>query len=146
MSSVASAVTLASLAELQSWVDRLAVKLSHKQLILISGPMGAGKTEFVRALARNLKVTGVSSPTYAIHQRYVGRNGDIDHLDLYRLEDTDDLESIGFWDLFNKERGLILVEWADRLDQDAWPKDWPTWRIDFVIDENGLRSLFFTEA
>ena len=136
-----SFVELTSLAGLQTWVEGLIPKLGAKRLILLSGPMGSGKTEFVRALARATGIRGVSSPTYAIHQRYLGQGLTLDHVDLYRLNDGIDLESSGFWDLFFLESGLIVVEWADRLDNQAWPKDWPKWQIRFELMKNGNRLV-----
>ena len=54
-----------------------------------------------------------------------------DHLDLYRLESEDDLESTGFWDLFSEEKGLILIEWAERLNPAYLPTNWFRLRIKY---------------
>lgn len=98
--------------------------LEPRQVILLSGPMGVGKTEWVRHLVQAMGGEETSSPTYAIHNHYETPQGAVDHLDLYRLEDEEDLESTGFWDLFAQEQGVIIIEWADRLHEDVLPLDW----------------------
>lgn len=92
--------------------------VSAKTLILLHGPMGAGKTEFVKNFVGAFGVTEAASPTFALHHAYRGRRL-IDHWDLYRLQDQEDLESSGFWDQFERPEFLVIVEWAERL-----PKDW----------------------
>ncbi len=83
------------------------------------GPLGAGKTTMMRGIqeGRGGDPQEVSSPTYSLVQVY-GEN--TYHLDLYRLESVEDLESIGYWDLFADLEALLVVEWLDRIP-DAWP-------------------------
>jgi len=138
-----SDASIKSLDDLQKFVDVVLSNLGHKHLLLLSGGMGAGKTEFVRAIGRTLGIDNVSSPTYAIHQRYSSRRGFVDHVDLYRLTDAQDLESSGFWDLFLADSGLIVVEWADRLDLSVWPTDWPRTSIEIKLESDGSRSITF---
>lgn len=86
-------------------------------LIALGGPLGAGKTVFVRALCEALDVpreAGVRSPTYALVHRYEGGRFPVAHLDLYRLADGDELEAIGYRDLLADDC-VIVVEWADRI-------------------------------
>ncbi|MEZ4268985.1 MAG: tRNA (adenosine(37)-N6)-threonylcarbamoyltransferase complex ATPase subunit type 1 TsaE [Myxococcota bacterium] len=78
--------------------------------------LGAGKTTLVRAVCQALAVpaeAGVSSPSYALVNVYEGGRTEVAHVDLYRLEDGDDLESIGFRDLLDGEC-VVLVEWPER--------------------------------
>ncbi len=82
----------------------------------LEGPVGAGKTVFVRALCEALAVpreAGVSSPTYALVHTYDGGRLPVAHLDLYRLGDEDELEALGFRDLLETDR-LVLVEWPEQ--------------------------------
>lgn len=82
----------------------------------LDGPLGAGKTHAVRGLVRGVDPSvadWVSSPTYAVLQAYPG-DPPIAHLDVYRLEGADDLESVGFWDLLD-EPGVVAVEWPTRV-------------------------------
>jgi tRNA threonylcarbamoyladenosine biosynthesis protein TsaE len=88
-------------------------------VVALSGPLGAGKTVFVRGMTDALKVPasdGVCSPSYAIVHLYEGGTIPIAHLDLYRLADGDELEGIGFRDLLSGEH-LVLIEWADRVEE-----------------------------
>jgi tRNA threonylcarbamoyladenosine biosynthesis protein TsaE len=79
------------------------------------GDLGAGKTEFVRGVARGARVPKeeVASPTFAIVYPYGGRIP-IHHADLYRLADEDELYATGLADLIGGESAM-LVEWIDRL-------------------------------
>ncbi|MDP6944694.1 MAG: tRNA (adenosine(37)-N6)-threonylcarbamoyltransferase complex ATPase subunit type 1 TsaE [Myxococcota bacterium] len=93
--------------------------LSPGDVVALSGPLGAGKTVLVRGLTDALSVpasAGVCSPSYALVNVYEGGRWPIAHLDLYRLGEADELEGIGFRDLLDGEH-LVLVEWADRVDE-----------------------------
>lgn len=96
----------------------------ERSLLLLEGPVGAGKTELVKALTSCLGITETASPSFAIHHHYENRDVSMDHVDLYRLEGEDDLESTGFWDLFGAKKGLVVIEWSDRLNQDLLPLNW----------------------
>lgn len=99
--------------------------LSFKEVVLMEGPLGIGKTEWVRY---SLKALGyekeVSSPSFAIHHVYQIKDRVIDHIDLYRVKKESELESIDFFDLFLRDRGLMFIEWADRLSVKSLPKNW----------------------
>jgi len=113
--------------ELKAWASRIAGLFTEKTILLLSGDVGAGKTTLVRALAQVLDLKDVASPSFAIHLRYENiRGNSMDHVDLYRLKSSDDLESTGFWDLFQQEKGLIIIEWANLLNPDTLPMDWKT--------------------
>ncbi|MBT4760967.1 MAG: tRNA (adenosine(37)-N6)-threonylcarbamoyltransferase complex ATPase subunit type 1 TsaE [Bdellovibrionaceae bacterium] len=122
----------------KDWVENFQSKLGHRDLVLLSGSMGAGKTQFVKFLLQALGGEAPSSPSYAIHQSYEIKNSTVDHIDLYRLEDDDDLESTGFWDLFEKTEGLIVVEWADRISSEVYPLYWKQHHIQLVRDDRGV--------
>lgn len=85
-------------------------------VVLLHGPLGAGKTTLVRGLLEGLGHRGrVPSPTYTLAETYALPGGPrITHLDLYRLADPDELEFIG-WRDWLVEPGLLLVEWPDRV-------------------------------
>jgi tRNA threonylcarbamoyladenosine biosynthesis protein TsaE len=86
-------------------------------LLLLHGPLGAGKTCFVRGLARGLDCTVVPrSPTFALHRSYPGRRV-LHHLDLYRLHGQS-LEEIGLDELLAGP-GVVVVEWGERLGERA---------------------------
>ena len=126
--------------QLNDWALKIINNLSQKTVLLLSGDLGSGKTTLVKALARQLKMKDVSSPSFAIHQRYTNAEGaNMDHVDLYRLKSVDDLESTGFWDLFNCESGLVVIEWANLLNPEILPLDWKTIEV-YLEKRNDLRS------
>jgi tRNA threonylcarbamoyladenosine biosynthesis protein TsaE len=94
-------------------------------VIALRGPLGAGKTAFVKGLAEGLGLDPgiVSSPTFVVSQEYpcLARGVRLVHLDLYRLERTAELEATGFLDVLDGE-SIVAIEWADRLP-DALPSD-----------------------
>lgn len=97
----------------------IASALAPGDVVALEGTLGAGKTVFVRAVADALGVpasAGVSSPSYTLVNLYDGGRLALAHLDLYRLGDDDELEAIGFRDLLDGERAL-LVEWPERSEE-----------------------------
>lgn len=128
----------------EKWSLEFAGDINRPCLILLNGEMGAGKTQIVRWVLSQLGVKSVASPTFAIHHQYQIHAGSIEHFDLYRLKTLDDLESSGFWDVIGDPLGLVFVEWADRLSEDAWPKDRRWIRIDIVKREGDARDVTVT--
>ncbi|HRP61946.1 MAG TPA: tRNA (adenosine(37)-N6)-threonylcarbamoyltransferase complex ATPase subunit type 1 TsaE [Phycisphaerales bacterium] len=102
--------------ETMHFASTLASYLRGGDVIALDGPLGAGKTCFVRGLAQGLGVNPaeVSSPTFIICHEYQGRSATLAHLDLYRVAGEDELESIG-WDEFVTSKDTILaIEWPSR--------------------------------
>ena len=82
--------------------------------ITLQGPLGAGKTTFVRHLLRCLGVAGrIKSPTYTVMEPYRVGSQDIAHFDFYRFNDPREWEDAGFRDVF-AQPGLKLAEWPDK--------------------------------
>lgn len=122
---------IGSLEELKTFASDLIPQLGTRQILILSGPMGAGKTTFVRFLVEALGGQGSSSPTFALHQTYKTKRCDVDHVDLFRLKNDQDLESIGFWDLFDLATGLVIVEWGERISE--WPQGWKILRMEIQV-------------
>jgi tRNA threonylcarbamoyladenosine biosynthesis protein TsaE len=93
--------------------------------IALDGPLGAGKTTFVRHLLRALGVAGrIKSPTYAVLEPYELDGGrTVSHFDFYRFDDPREFDQAGFRELFAAP-GLKLAEWPDKA---ALPR--PDWRV-----------------
>lgn len=103
-----------SAAETEAEGERLGVTLQAGDLVLLAGPLGAGKTTFVRGLARGVgSAAHVSSPTFQLVRVYPGRIA-LAHVDLYRLEAKAELRDLGLDELL--EEGAVVVEWGDRLE------------------------------
>lgn len=138
----AEKVRIETVEQLREWVRKWAHELAPKTVLLLCGEVGAGKTQLVQCLVQEFGGSESSSPSYAIHNHYSLLQRNIDHIDLYRLEDDDDLESTGFWDLFDQEEGIIAIEWADRIDADSLSAQWQTVRIDIQVLDDGVCREF----
>jgi tRNA threonylcarbamoyladenosine biosynthesis protein TsaE len=91
-----------------------------RAFIAFRGEMGVGKTAFTRGFASHFGITGVKSPTYTIVNEYAGRVR-IFHFDMYRIEDSSDLASIGYDD-YVRARGYCIAEWSENVEEDL-PSD-----------------------
>lgn len=97
--------------ETEKFAYDLAGKITPPRVICLTGDLGAGKTAFTRGFARYFGIEkGVSSPTFIIMHRYAGSEI-INHYDLYRIGDFDELSDIGFEEQI--ESGISIIEWPD---------------------------------
>jgi len=127
--------------DMQAFLLKLAKDFQKRQILLLQGPMGSGKTQFVSWLAQAFAGVGqgsseeqglhevvtsseAASPTYAFHHRYQLKHGTIEHFDLDRIQSESDLESIGFWDIFAIDTGWVIIEWPERINLRHLPKNW----------------------
>lgn len=129
----------------------LAHRLDAGDFVGLIGNLGAGKTTLVQSLVRTLSPHAeATSPTYTLLNEY-DTDPPVVHVDLYRLETYDELESIGYWDYAESGFAITCVEWLDRIPE-AWPRDgiivemqrvdsqrtarlWTTARFDHLADE-----------
>jgi tRNA threonylcarbamoyladenosine biosynthesis protein TsaE len=96
----------------------------HGQVIALSGELGAGKTQWVKGLARGLGITTrVHSPTFTLVNEYGGGRLRLFHLDLYRLESREQIRTAGLEEFLQPD-GVAVVEWAER-----WFGKHPTFNI-----------------
>lgn len=120
-------VTVSSLEAMRELAAEVAKRVRLGDVIAIEGPLGSGKTAFVRGLAAAL-VGGdpATSPTFTFWHRYGGRgNVKIEHLDLYRIENDGDLAELGLEEAFSPG-AITVVEWPERAPSLVGTA---TWRI-----------------
>ena len=111
-----SPVRLEKAADVEHFGARLAAVLRAGDVILLEGDLGAGKTTLARGLLRGLGLAGEApSPTFAILQGYEPPEVTlpVGHVDLYRLDDAQELEELGLDDWLAD--GALVIEWPDRL-------------------------------
>jgi tRNA threonylcarbamoyladenosine biosynthesis protein TsaE len=104
-------------------------------VIALTGDLGAGKTQFVKGLARGLGVTArVQSPTFALVNEYGGGRLKLFHIDLYRLETREQILSAGLEEYFSPD-GAAVIEWAERIaDCGLRIADWKRVKIEIVSE------------
>lgn len=96
----------------------LARELPSKQVVLLIGQLGAGKTTLAKGIVKGLGAASpddVSSPTFTLIHEY-GTEGRVYHIDLYRLDEPREVETLGLEELFERE-AVVLIEWGERFPQ-----------------------------
>ena len=130
---------LADLAQTEAVGAKLAAVLRAGDVITLEGPLGAGKTSIARGLLAALGLIGEApSPSFAIVQPYAPPEVALPvvHVDLYRIDDADELEELGLDEALYDS--ALLVEWPDRAGSEAWPD---ALRLTLAIEPDGARRL-----
>lgn len=119
-------------AETEAIGEQFAKGLKNGAVIAMYGDLGAGKTAFVRGMARGMGLTcRVSSPTFTIVNEYEG-DRELIHFDMYRLESSDELFEIG-WEDYLARGAVCAVEWSEKVE-DAFFGDEIVLRIEKLSD------------
>ena len=104
-----------SAAETEAVGETMARGMVPGTVIAFTGDLGAGKTAFVRGMARGIGVTDrVTSPTFTIVNEYEGGRLPLFHFDMYRLGSSEELFDIG-WEDYLRRGGICAVEWSERV-------------------------------
>ena len=112
--------------------ERFAHEIADGMVVALYGDLGAGKTAFIRGLARGLGVSSsVTSPTFTIVNEYVGARS-LYHFDMYRLGSADELFDIG-WEDYRTRPGVIALEWSENVEG-AFDGDEITVKIEKISD------------
>lgn len=116
----------------------LAPYLHAGDVIVLSGDLGAGKTQFVQGIAAGLGVSApVTSPTFNILLEYPHGTLPLYHFDLYRLEEGAELEDIGYYETIDGD-GVSFVEWGEKFPE-ALPYSYM--EISITVDSEGNRQV-----
>ena len=129
---------LKDLASTKNLGEQLIRQLPDPEILLLKGPLGAGKTSLVQGMAKALEINEpITSPTFALSHHYAGDLGKLVHLDLYRLENKASAN-----ELFLQEeeeakslQALLVIEWPERLSI----KIHNGWQIELNYARNGWR-------
>lgn len=101
------------------FAKQVAANLKGGEILALVGELGAGKTFFVQALGRALKVkTRITSPTFILLKIYKTNHKKIKiiyHLDAYRIKKANDFLNLGIEDLWKNKEAIVAIEWADKI-------------------------------
>ena len=146
---MAEEVITRSAEETTSWGRQFAARLQAPIVVLLSGELGSGKTTLTKGIVSGLGAASeeeVTSPTFTlVHvygqaQRAVSK---VYHVDLYRIENFHDFETLGMEDVF-EQPGVLIVEWAERFPLKS---PWPQIRVRLEhLDGDRRRLTVITEA
>ena len=135
--------TLNSYEETEVYAAKIAKAVTAPCSIALQGDLGAGKTTFARGFLHALGYKGtVKSPTYTILEPYTLGDITVNHFDLYRLSDPEELELIGAHEMFS-DKSINLIEWPEQGE--GWLPEMDLWlKIEHL--ENGRRFCLTTNS
>ena len=123
-----------------SLAEAIAEDSSLPRFIALYGDLGVGKTAFVRGFTSVFaKSARVKSPTFALVNEYRGDTLSVFHFDMYRIEDEDELYSIGFYD-YQDRNGICLTEWSENIEY-ALPERYFSVKIEKCEGDTELRKI-----
>jgi tRNA threonylcarbamoyladenosine biosynthesis protein TsaE len=126
--------------ELRHWGEELGRSATPPLLITLTGELGTGKTTLAQSICVGYGVPDeITSPTYALVQEYSAPKSGVFHIDLYRLDSTDQLTNLG-WDEIICSRSLVLVEWPERAGS-RLPDDHLSINLDYIPGDPARRIL-----
>lgn len=121
--------------ETEKIAQEIAVSLKGGEILALSGDLGAGKTVFVKAVAKYLGIKDtITSPTFVLMKVYdldYNNLNKLVHIDCYRLEGEEDLTDLGLEDYINNNN-IVVIEWADKINN--LPKNTININIEYISD------------
>lgn len=116
-------------------------KSKNIRFLALFGNLGSGKTTFAQGFAKGLGIgERIISPSFIIVRKYELENRNFYHIDLYRIENQNDIRGLGLEEIFNDPQNIVVIEWAEKM-KDLLPKK----RIEIYFDylkENQRKITF----
>ncbi len=110
-------------------------------LVALVGPLGSGKTVFAQGVGQLLNIDSMLSPTYTLIRQYSidhSRFKTLYHIDLYRLNSTQQILDLGIQEIWQDKSNLVLIEWADKIEGQL-PKN--HLRLNFAVKDQNTRLI-----
>ena len=124
--------------------EKLSQKLYPQSIVLLKGPIGAGKTSFVQGIARGLSISeDITSPTFALSHHYSSGKIPLIHLDLYRLENSSSAKEVFFSEEEEalQSEAILVIEWPELIE--PLIKDF--WKIEISYAKNYGRNYLIRD-
>lgn len=121
---------------------KIASQLTKKDIIVLTGDLGSGKTKFTQGILEYFGLANeISSPTFTIVNEYPTPLCPLYHFDVYRLQSIEEFYAIGGDEYF--ENGICIIEWGEII-QEALPNDYLQIKFERTLESQTLRTLTFT--
>ena len=124
--------------------EKLSRKLNPQSIVLLNGPIGAGKTSFVKGIARGLSISeDITSPTFSLSHHYNSGKIPLIHLDLYRLDNSSSAKEVFFSEEEEalQSEAILVVEWPELIE--PLIKDF--WKIEISYAKNYGRNYLIRD-
>lgn len=122
----------------------LAKKIKDGEIVCLYGDLGAGKTTLAQGIARGLGIKqDVLSPTFILMRRYDLKNRFFYHIDLYRLNDLEEIKGLGIEEIVEDTNNIVLIEWPEKIAH-LLPRR--RWEIKFETISENERKIEIIEA
>ena len=124
----------------QQLASNIGKRLKSADILLLSGPLGSGKSTFVQGLAEGVGVTvPVTSPTFTLVHEYPAKDFKLFHIDSYRLDSPEQIVELGF-DEWLEQDAVLVVEWTERLGP-LTPEEYLLVKLEIVGEEERRITL-----